>query len=370
MTTREKVKIPKRFIEKYGDDLKIWSFSKINTYRQCIYEYYLSRIKKVEGKDNIYTACGAVTHSIIEDFYNGKIKYEEMADKFDSEFLDIEVSDYRFSSDEEKNDRMRKKYKECVKHFFKTHNAITTKVLLEQLIWIDIGEGNLFYGYTDLITKDKEGNYHVIDWKTSTVYTGKKIKENAHQLQLYALGLHQLGVPIEKIKAAWNFIKYVNISYKQKNGKIKTTRAERNNWVKKIKTPLKRDIIQFYNCEGWEADLKVEECIKNNSLDNLDKEIQDRYILNDCYVYVDISENDFENLKKEFKYVINEINKRGENEENWLREEIKPEEEYYCSVLCSVSSHCPYYKKMLELKGIKEKEEDELLKLLEEELPF
>jgi hypothetical protein len=360
MGKREQIVIPKRFIEKYGENPEIWSFSKVSALDNCKYEYYLYRIKKCTPEDNIYTLCGTVSHDILEDYYNGKIKYEDMVDRFEQDFLAIEVSDYKFSNDEGKNVKMRNKYKECVIHFFGNHKPIQSRVITEQLIWIDVN-GHLFMGYIDSIHKDEDGNYIITDYKTSSIYKGKKVQDQAKQLLLYALGLMQGGVSLNSIKIRWNFLKYTNITYKLKNGKLKTVSAERNKWVEAIKTPLKKDIKEFYKIDDWEVDLKYEECVRNNDLSPLEKAIQDKYILDDCYVYAEVNEEEIEKLKLDLVNKINEIKNNGEEELFWERDEINDSESYYCNVLCSVKKHCKYYKEYLNKLGLKNKEDDDIL---------
>lgn len=369
MAHRDKLVIPKRFVEKYGEKFPIWSFSRINTLDNCVYEYFLSRIKKLPSEDNVYTMLGTYSHSILEDYYNNKIKYEEMADRFEADFVDVEISDYKFSSDEDKNSRMRDKYKKCVLDFFKNHKRMAEKVVIEKLVWIDV-KGHVFMGYVDAIHKEDDC-FVITDFKTSSIYTGKKIEEHGKQLLLYSYGLIQGGVPIGKLKARWNFLKYTNITYQQKNKKFKTTHAERTKWVDKIKTPLKM-YIKDHNesLEAWEIDLMVDECIKNNSLKTLDKSIQDKFQLDDCYVYIDINEKAIQDLENKLVTAINKINKKGDDENEWWRNEIESHEEYYCSVLCGVSRFCKYYKQHLESIGIKQKEEDDIIKDLEDILPF
>ena len=220
--SRTEIKIPKKYIDKYGDKIKLWSYSKLGTYHNCKHEYYLNRILKYKSKDNIYNLCGGIAHDILEDLYNSKIEYEDMCNIFESNFLAVEVGNYKFTSDKEANNRMTKKYKDCLVDFFKTHNKVDGKVLCEREIWADIN-GNIFIGYVDAIHKE-EGVYIITDYKTSSIseYKGKKLKEKQKQLLLYALALYQLGIPLENIKVRWNFLKYKNVSYIQKNGKIKT----------------------------------------------------------------------------------------------------------------------------------------------------
>lgn len=346
MSARRERVIPKRFIEKYGENPQIWSFSRASTIQNCTYEYYLSRIEKVKSKDNIYTLCGTVTHDILEDFYNNKVEFNEMRNRFDSDFLNIEISDYKFSNEEDKNERMKDKYRNCIIHFFDNHNPVKNKVLTEKEIWIEVNN-NVFMGYVDAIHKDDDGNIVITDYKTSTKYSGKKIGEHQNQLLLYALGLHQGGISLSKIKCRWAFLKYTDITYKQKNGKYKTTTGERHKWVDKIKTPLKRDIKEFYELENWQADLKVEECVKANTLDSLDDSISSKYKLDDCYVYIDVNEDTIRKMTNDLSELVEIANKNGKEEKNWEREDIEPSEEYYCNVLCGVSHQCKYYKNYL-----------------------
>ena len=66
---QRKLNILQKFIDKYGKDFPIYSYSKCSSLDNCIYEYYLSRIKKVETEENIYGVVGSIVHDILEQFY-------------------------------------------------------------------------------------------------------------------------------------------------------------------------------------------------------------------------------------------------------------------------------------------------------------
>ena len=73
-----------------------------------------------------------------------------------------------------------------------------------------------------------------MDYKTSSKgdYIGKKLKAHSKQLQLYAIGIHQLrGIPYDKIKLEFDMMKYYKVAYLQKNGKrqLNTQDHLRNN---------------------------------------------------------------------------------------------------------------------------------------------
>lgn len=353
MAVREKMIIPQHLKDKYGDNIKIWSFSRCSSVDNCIHEYYLARVLKKPQKENIYTLAGNSAHLVLEDYYNGKIKYEDMLSKFEEEFLGIELGNYKFSNDEDKHKRMRNAYKENVSLFFQNHVPVTSKVVNEKEIWIDV-DSEVFVGYVDAL--HKEDDYYIItDYKTSGLsdYTGSKKPKKAMQLLLYALGLIQLGVPADKIKCRWNFLKYtkVGITYKTKakkdNIKYKETIAERIKWVDKVKTQLRKDMIAFYtDLEEWQIDVMLYQCIKNNNLDILDKSISENYVLSDAYEYVDVTEESLQGMKDYLKERIRIIESKSTiNEDDWNREDIEDKTSFYCSVLCSVKSHCKYWKK-------------------------
>ena len=70
-------------MKKEGVD-KIWSWSKINTFLNSPYEYYLKYIKKIpeDRANSIYTTTGSIAHNILEKLYTKAIKYEDMIDEY------------------------------------------------------------------------------------------------------------------------------------------------------------------------------------------------------------------------------------------------------------------------------------------------
>lgn len=282
MAERQKLVVPQKYKDKYGDKISLWSYSKVSGIHNCMWEYYLGRIKKEKGEDNIYSLLGTSSHDILEALYNDNIKYEDMADRFESEFLDVELSDFHFTSDEERNEKMSADYKKDISNFFSTHEKIPHKVLTEKLVWIDV-RSNIFLGYVDAIFKDDNSCYHIIDWKTSTIFKPSDLHEKQKQLLLYALSLNQLGIPLDKLKIAWNFLKYsniefahmINVTYNVKD-KSKTSCCKKEEWVSKVKPQLRayiKDLIP--DITSKDLKLLADACVEENSLDNLPDEIRD-----------------------------------------------------------------------------------------------
>lgn len=431
--------------KKYGVD-ELFSWSRINTYMTSPYEYYLKYVKKIkeDKPDSAYAPLGGIAHEILERFYGNEIKYEEMIDEFEDGWITAyEIGQLAFNrSSEENNKSIAEKYHANIKHFFKNHKPITDKVYLEQFICTKIGD-TIFQGYADIIIVDKDNNYIIGDWKTSSIYKGKTAEEKAGQLVIYALGLHQTGIPMEKIKICWDFLKYVNVicekpSYvkvewetvkgekkeKEKLDKTKlvsTLKTSIKAWMKKLNIPkedidfmiselelsndfteIPNEVMKHFHIEDLEIDnppRQIERCkigetlkadckkqmkklgyseeeiteavdtlIMTNSILSLPADVQEKYIVSDCFVYVPLTDKlvnkwieDIENTLYLIKTATKEY-KETENERLfWESQERVESESFYFANLCGYSAHLhkPYAEYLSNLE--KEKDEKENL---------
>lgn len=361
---------------------RLWSWSRINSVHNSLYEYYLKYIKHTpeDRQDSIYTVTGGISHDTIEKFYTNEITYEQMIDEFEDGWTTAMIAELKFDrSDSAKNATIGDKYYYDLQHFFKNHKKIETKVMLEQFVTIKIGE-EYYQGYIDCLTKDVDGNYIIIDWKTSTAYAGSKAENECGQLVMYAMALHQTGVPYEKIKICWNFLKYQNITVHMKNGTSKVRQIERA----KIGESLTANAKMWLKELGYEEQLMeyLDALAQTNDITVLPKDVQEKYICEDCYVYVDLTD---ELIKRWEDYIIEttkmirdkeaeyeKLQALGECERAeklwWEDEESVKAQSYYFANLCSYSAkaHKPYaaYLEKLEaekddnLLGSKKKEDE------------
>ena len=294
-------------------------------------------------------------HEIIEKFYSGEIEYKDMIDEFeDSWIVARDISQLKFDrNDDEKDMKIGNKYYENLQHFFRNHTVLKNKPVIEQFVKIKVG-ANLFQGYIDCCFKDDDGNLNIIDWKTSSIYNGAKAEEECGQLVLYAIGLNQAGVPMDKIRIAWNFLKYCTIQYEQKNGAIKTRDVDRCEIGKSLQSNARMWLKEF----GYEdnADSYLMTLLDTNNIDILPDEVREKYIISDFYVYVDLTDK---LINKWHDCIVNTIKDiclrekdykdTGSEMAFWDTDESVKSQSYYFSTLCaySPSLHKPY-KKYLE----------------------
>lgn len=346
--------------KKYGVN-ELYSWSKINTFMTSPYEFYLQYVlrKKPDIDNCAYAPLGGIVHQIIEDYYNGKIDYENMAEQFEDGWVTaIDIADLKFDrNDEAKNNNIKAKYKEDLYHFFNHHVPLKNKVELERFLSAKIGD-YVLQGYADAITKDDDSNFVIIDWKSSTKYSKKALEEHSGQLTVYAISLMQLGVPLDRIRCAFNFLKYCTVEYEQANGATKLRDIERFELGEKLQSNLKVWLKKLGYENQMDEYLKM--VIDTNSIECLPEDVQAKYKISDCYCYIDLNENLVEKWTKEIITTIKDIElRRADYEEThsinvwWDSEESVKAQSYYFATLSGYSAnlHLPYqtYLKKLEV---------------------
>lgn len=344
-------------MEQEGVD-RIWSWSKINCFHTSPYEYFLKHIKKVkeDRANSIYVTTGGIAHEILEKLYTNDIAYEQMVDLFEDGWLvAVDIADLKFDrSDEERNNKIKDKYHYDLVHFFSHHTPLSNKPIIEQFTKVKLG-GNLFQGYIDLVFKDDEGCITIQDWKTSSIYKGSKAENESGQLVLYAISLMQQGVPRDKIKIRWNFLKYVSVECEQKNGKVKERQIERCEIGESLQTSARTWLNHF----GYEPDEYLKNMLDTNGIDCLPDEVKAKFNISDCYVYVDLTDKLINKWTEHAITVIKDIELReadyAETQSDacfYDTDESVKEQSYYFANLCGYSRnlHKPYdaYCKRLE----------------------
>lgn len=293
------------------------SWSKYHCYKQDKWEAFLKYVlhEKEDRTNGIYAVSGGYCHDIIEKLYSGEIEYKDMINMYEDSLLTMNIAELKYDrNDDEKNEKIANKYESCIRHFFKNHNVIKQPHRIEHFIIIRITDDIVLQGYIDFLFTEKytdeNGNektrIRIVDWKTSTRYSGKKIDSECGQLVIYAEGIRQaLDIPLEDIICEWNFLKYVTVTYEQKNGKKKNRYIERNVIGESLVNTAKMWLKEF----GYEDDMEsyIDKMILDNTIDCLPKEVRDKFEIKDCYVQVPLSEEKIDELKSDIADTIHEF---------------------------------------------------------------
>ena len=160
----------------YSDNIKqmVWSYSRLSTYAQCKYQFYLKYIVNDDSdylsEGNYYAEVGSYVHGILEMIFNNKLSVEDAAQYF----VDHYDENVLYSV---KKSIMDKTFESCANYFADLSLEWLNNyeiVGVEKNIDINI-EGYKFTGYIDLLLNDKQtGEYIVVDHKSSKYPFSKK----------------------------------------------------------------------------------------------------------------------------------------------------------------------------------------------------
>ena len=352
--------------KEYGVN-ELWSYSRLSTYKTSKWEYFLKYIKQekpLSEVKSVYGIMGGAAHDIIEQFYEGKIKKEDMLAAYMDEWtMNVDMYDLKFSrEDAERNKNMADKYYQNMCHYFKHFQPISyKKIYNEYFIITKITDDIIIQGYVDNFYGDDKNNCIITDWKSSSKYSKKDMIDKAAQLILYSEGLRQLGIPEDKIACRWGFLKYADISIKQINGKVATISAERRQIGEKCISKAKVWLKKL--CPNKDADALADKMLRTNDIKCLPKEVRDKFSIDDCYVYIDKPIEQFQILKEEIIDIVNDIHwrtdewkKTGDNNLWWDDDETCKRESFYFSNLCdySINQLLPYKNYLERLQNEKE----------------
>lgn len=349
----------------------LWSFSRYDCYKTDTWEYYLKYIlhEKEDRTNGIYAVSGGYCHDILEKLYNGEIKYEDMINEYEDSLFNMNLAELKYDrSDSEKNEKIANKYENCIRHFFKNHEMVKFPHKQEEFVLIKIADDLYMQGYIDFLFIEKVEDrkiVHIVDYKTSTKYSGDAIISHGKQLMIYALGISQrLNIPIEDIVCEWNFLKYATVTYEQKNGTKKDRFIERNTIGESLVNTAKMWLKAF----GYEDDLDnyIDAMILSNSIDGLPNEVRDKFEIHDCYIQVPLSDDVINDLKNDIIETVKEINEK-EREYNNTKDkqifwqEVTDADAFRIGVLSgySRSLHLPYDQYMKEKEMFLKKDEEE-----------
>lgn len=136
----------------------IWSYSRISTFDDCPYRWFLKYIKGCTEVEKFYSSYGSFMHKLIERYYKGELTKNEMPMIFLNEFSE-RVKGIR------PQENIVKKYIQCGSDYLKDFKPFKYKMIdVEKRVDFEL-DGISFVGYIDYLG-EKDGEYYIIDNKS------------------------------------------------------------------------------------------------------------------------------------------------------------------------------------------------------------
>ncbi|RKJ43288.1 hypothetical protein D7X33_35250, partial [Butyricicoccus sp. 1XD8-22] len=291
--------------------------------------------------------AGTFVHDYIEGVYKNEKDKQQFSHQFNEKMIENEFLGIEFP-----NEQIRDGFIADVKHYTEHFKLLDGKHLLEKLIVFEIEPDIWIQGYVDMIQVTENKDINVIDWKTSSKFSGKqKLLDAGRQLVMYKVGLESNpNVKVSSVK--WCMLKYIYVCHIQKNKKVKRKMCSRRKWVKEMKSTFEKEMLSN-GMDDLLVSLEIDEAIKNNNIDNLPDYIKDKFWLEDCYVEYEVDDDKINELKGYINRTINEIESLNkEDESQWTPVNIE-DNSFYCNHLCNHRESCKFlkeYKKQLSNK--------------------
>lgn len=168
-----------------------WSFSRVTAYEQCPKQFKLIYIDCEQKLSGAFSEWGSWCHELLEGFYKKKIPIWELGRRYLEGYpTHVFCSFPRFNAKIDLDQKYFDRGEEFFENFedpFEEYEIVG----VEKEINLSI-DGNEFIGYIDLILRDKNRNYIIVDHKSKSAFKNKEEKEvYLRQLYLYAIYIEQ-----------------------------------------------------------------------------------------------------------------------------------------------------------------------------------
>lgn len=277
-----------------NDKENVYSFSRLDCFNQCQYDYYLTYVKGHRGDDNVYSYLGKRLHGILEDLQSNKIDKDTAIKSFMMDMDDIEILGYNFI-----NQNIKYKYEIDIINYLENYERIDRdKYFMEREFKLQI-DGIWIRGFIDLFYIDNDNKVVVLDYKTSSKFTSKELSCKVRQLILYAYAIEHLdGLEVKQV--GFDMIKYVN--------------------------------------KPWRNKMVLKERCEVSDFDGIDYKRG--------LVMIDYGEDALEDLKKYIKDTVTKIESLDkEDDRDWMPR-INFHNNFSCKNLCNNYNRCKFQKKI------------------------
>ena len=170
-----------------------WSFSRIESFDSCKWKWFLHYIREWEEDDLFYNSYGSLIHEIIQLYYTGKLKKEQMPLYFLKNFSERVSGERPAESTVQKYISAGLNYTRNFKPF--DLNCVGVEKKIEFSI-----DGIQFVGFIDFLG-EKDNEFYIIDHKSRELKQrskklqktskDKELDEMLKQLYLYSAGIKQ-----------------------------------------------------------------------------------------------------------------------------------------------------------------------------------
>jgi len=168
------------------------SFSKMQTFHQCKYQFWQSYVltkddpRKLPKEENAFAEYGSFVHSLLEKHAKGELEVYELSQEYVRRFSLSVLCSFPESAFVDMEEQY---YNDGLKFFDNYDGLYGYKIIgIEDEFCDSVSEDISLKGFIDLVLEDSDGRLIIQDWKSKSRFkTKKEQREYARQLYLYSL---------------------------------------------------------------------------------------------------------------------------------------------------------------------------------------
>lgn len=234
-------------------DNTVWSFSRLNSYKSCAYQWYLHYIEGHEGLPNAYAQFGTICHQTIEKYLKGELDMFTVSQYYQDNYPEIVTCDFPANK---YVDLGEKAYNAGLDYFNNINFDFDRYEILgvEKELNFKVGKYP-FKGYADAVFRDRETNEIILcDQKTASfkyLKNGEISSTNGdhflaflRQEYLYCIPLIEEYGKVDYL--SWNMIRDKRIIKKPFN---EAEFIEAKEWAKFIIEKIENEVLWLPNKE-------------------------------------------------------------------------------------------------------------------------
>lgn len=164
-----------------------WSYSRINAFQECRYSWFLKYIKEVPSKSLFFSDYGKFMHKILEMYFTGLLKKEELSEYYISNFFS------NVSGTPPSMEIFNSQFEAGLDYLYFFNFPIKDISAVEKEVNFDIG-GYEFLGFIDIIAENgsiildhKSRNLKPRSGKKKPLKSDLELDEYLKQLYLYSI---------------------------------------------------------------------------------------------------------------------------------------------------------------------------------------
>lgn len=201
--------------------------SMVNTYLQCPARFYAIYEEGKEEPKNKFTEMGTAVHAVLEAYYKGEFKREDLNQAFDYWWTKYGPNDF-------------KDYQECldmIRRYFE-RNPDDPDVIAVELDFNVTVNGVPISGTIDRIDRIDEHTIRLVDYKTNQMPFSRDDLEESIQFKMYNLALMELKDQLGDFDRIINTYEMLRLDYAQSIEYTKEELEEFAQWLKVIWTKI------------------------------------------------------------------------------------------------------------------------------------